>query len=275
MRRLIVNADDLGFTRDVNDGIVEAHRNGILTSATLMANSGAFHHGVICAKENPRLGVGVHLVLVGERSLSNLGRALPEKPAGLVAAVLGGGLDVARELDLQMRRVVGAGIDPTHLDTHKHTHLMPQVAEAVGKISEKYGVRWVRRPLAKPVFGAWSTRILLRHGCRMADRFAGYELTGKLGEAELVRVIETLLEGTTEFMCHPGYCREELREARTRLKESREVELRALTSLAVREAVVRRGVELIGYRGLDVNSGGGSSQQLRGSEGINDANSSL
>ncbi len=242
MRRLIVNADDLGFTRDVNEGIVEAHRNGILTSATIMAIGGAFHHGVKCAGENPGLGVGVHLVLVGEREL-------PKTPAGLVAAVLTGGLDLERELDGQMRRVLSAGIQPTHLDTHKHSHLLPQVAEALGKVSEKYNVPWVRRPLAKPVFGAWSKRILVRHGCKMVDRFAGYELTGKLGEAELVRFIETVEDGTTELMCHPGFCREDLLAARTRLKESREVELRALTSQVVREAVERRGVELVGYGG--------------------------
>ena len=241
---MIVNADDLGFTRDVNDGIVEAHRDGILTSATLMANGAAFRHGVICAKENPGLSVGVHLVLVGERGL-------PETPARLVMAVLGRRLNLERELDRQMKRVIEAGIEPTHLDTHKHTHLLPRVAEAVGKISEKYGVRWVRRPLPKPLFGAWSTRILLRYGCRMVDRFAGFELTGRLDETELVRVIERLPEGTTELMCHPGYCRGELRAARTRLQDSREVEMRALTSRAAREAVHKAGVELVGYREVE------------------------
>jgi len=94
-------------------------------------------------------------------------------------------------------------------------------------------------------------RVLSRHGCRSTDYFAGFQLTGRLRTAELVELIGALPEGSTELMCHPGRCREPLRQARTRLKESRERELEALLASAAREALERHGVELVNYAGLE------------------------
>ena len=92
--------------------------------------------------------------------------------------------------------------------------------------------------------------MLAAHGCRTTDHFAGFQLTGRLRTAELVRLIHELPEGTTEFMCHPGRCGEELRRASTRLKESRERELAALTAPETRQALVDCGVQLNNYRGM-------------------------
>ena len=92
--------------------------------------------------------------------------------------------------------------------------------------------------------------MLARHGCRSTDHFAGFQVTGRYAAADLARLIRALPEGSTEFMCHPGACGDELRGARTRLKESREQELRTLTSPEVRAALVEAGVELVTYRGL-------------------------
>ncbi len=243
MKYLIVNADDFGFTRDVNDGIIEAHRRGILTSATLMANAGDFHHAHLLAKDFPSLDVGVHLVLVGERALSRPSKCLPETPLGLL---WDRSLEIERELDLQMRRVLEAGIKPTHLDTHKHAHLLPKVARAVAAIAKTYGIAWVRRPL--PRLGFFATRILRNSGCRMTDHFTGFRQTGRLDTPELVELIRNLPEGLTELMVHPGYCRESLEAARTRLKQSRQTELEALTSPAVRKAIADSGVILTSHK---------------------------
>lgn len=261
MKRLVVNADDFGFTCDVNRGIVEAHQNGILTATTLMATGAAFDDAVRLAREHATLDIGVHLVLVGEPPS-------PPTVAQLIRAVALGRIRIYDELIAQVRRILDAGLRPTHLDTHKHTHLLPPVLDAVARISEECKIPWVRRPFDFPmtpdgvsvtkratskaltVVRARFERILTRHGCRSTDHFAGFQITGAYGPAELVRLIASLPEGTTEFMCHPGVCTDELRSARTRLKESREMELRALTAPEVRTALERSGVQLVSYRDL-------------------------
>jgi predicted glycoside hydrolase/deacetylase ChbG (UPF0249 family) len=243
MKLLIVNADDFGFTRDVNDGIIEAHRHGILTAATLMANGTDFHHAHLLAKDYPSLDVGVHLVLAGERALSRPAKSLPDSPYGLL---WDNSLDVYREMDLQIRRVLDAGIQPTHLDTHKHTHILPKVARALARLAHAYQIPWVRRPL--PRLGCWSARILQRAGCRMTDHFAGFRETGRLDTPELIRLLRRLPDGLTELMVHPGFCRDALLAARTRLKQSRQVELEALCSPAVRQVIDEEGIILTSYK---------------------------
>jgi predicted glycoside hydrolase/deacetylase ChbG (UPF0249 family) len=264
VRKLVVNADDFGFTRDVNRGIVEAHRNGILTSTTLMATGAAFDDAVALARQNPALDIGVHLVLVGEPPF-------PITMPQLVRAVLLGRIRVYEEMRAQIRRILDAGLEPTHLDTHKHTHLLPPVLDAVARLSEEYKIPWVRRPFDLPLTPAtrpsigWAkratsralgvvrsrfARVLARHGCRSTDYFAGFQITGRYDAMGLAQLIRALPDGSTEFMCHPGICGDELRSARTRLKESREQELRALTSPEVRAALVESGVERVSYRSL-------------------------
>jgi chitin disaccharide deacetylase len=261
VKRLVVNADDFGFTRDVNQGIVEAHCRGILTATTLMATGEAFEHAVQLARENPSLDVGCHLVLVGAPPL-------PRTVLELTRALAAGRIKVFDELMAQVRRILDAGLRPTHLDTHKHTHLLPPVLDAVARLSEEYKIPWVRRPFdfpATPGGISWTkratsralgvvrrrfARVLARHGCRSTDHFAGFQITGRYTASDLARLIRSLPEGSTEFMCHPGFCTAELRAARTRLKESREQELHALTSPEVRAALEESGVKLVNYGGL-------------------------
>jgi predicted glycoside hydrolase/deacetylase ChbG (UPF0249 family) len=260
-RTLVVNADDFGFTQDVNSGIIEAHTLGILTATTLMANGPAFAHAVSLARAHPVLDVGCHLVLVQ-------GPGLPRTLTQLLAALAMRRVDPYMVFRDQIERILGAGIRPLHLDTHKHTHLLPPVLEAVARLSEEYGIPWVRRPFDLPLSGGnvpqskrvvnaaiasvrpYMDRALRQHGCRTTDYFAGFQLTGRYRSAELVRLIRALPDGITEFMCHPGHCTDELLRATTRLKESRSVELEALTAPEVREAINDSGVRLTGYRDL-------------------------
>ena len=236
MKYLITNADDFGFTRDVNEGIVHAHRQGILTATTLMATGAAFDHAAGLARENPELDVGVHLVLVGSEGY-------PPTVARLVASL--GRIRIYDELARQIGKVVNAGIRPTHLDTHKHTHLLPPVLEAVARVAEEFKIPWVRRPLASFFEG-----VLARHGCRTTDHFAGFAITGRYDAARLARLIRRLPEGITEFMCHPGFCTTELERAHTRLKASRRQELDALISPEVRTALEESNVMLTRYADL-------------------------
>jgi predicted glycoside hydrolase/deacetylase ChbG (UPF0249 family) len=257
--RLIVNADDFGWTRDVNDGIVHAHRNGILTATTLMAGGAAFDHAVALARETPSLNVGCHLTLLQTTSVLT-GRPLPAAFPDLFRAIALGRIDLYGELSAQVRKILAAGIVPAHLDTHKHTHILPPVASAVARIVREFGIRWVRLPFDfGPVSGLAArlmhtqknglARKLRAAGAITTDHFTGFAITGRVDEANLLRVIRTLPEGTTELMCHPGFCREELQASTTRLKQSREIELNALTSVAVRAALAERRVELANYSG--------------------------
>jgi predicted glycoside hydrolase/deacetylase ChbG (UPF0249 family) len=148
------------------------------------------------------------------------------------------------------------------------------VLEAVARIAEEFEIRWVRRPFDIPLTaprgaGPWLEgalkratsgslqilrgrfhRVLARHGCRTTDHFAGFQITGRFRASDLAQLMRELPEGLTEFMCHPGYCGDDLRRARTRLKESRERELEALLAPEVRATLVEMGVELVNYRML-------------------------
>jgi predicted glycoside hydrolase/deacetylase ChbG (UPF0249 family) len=269
-KQLVVNADDFGFTRDVNAGIIEAHQRGILTATTLMANGDAFDDAARLARENPGLDTGAHLVLIGGRQVCAPDVRLPDSIPQLLAAIAMRRIRVYDELAAQVRRILDAGIRLTHLDTHKHTHLAPPVLDAVARIAEEFGIRWVRRPFDLPVTAARRGaplpnratsrglalvrarfhRVLAAHHCRTTDHFAGFQITGRLRTDELAALIRALPEGSTELMCHPGRCTDELRGARTRLKESRERELAALVAPEARRALEESRVELVNYRTL-------------------------
>jgi len=258
VKYLITNADDFGYTRDVNEGIIHAHRAGILTATTIMTTGAAFDHAVGLMRENPLLDVGVHLVLVG-------GNGFPASVPRLVTDIAQGKIRVYDELAAQVRKALSAGLRPSHLDTHKHTHLLPPVLDAVARIAAEFQIPWVRRPFDLPLHAGrvpWSRRliskslgfarsrfhrVLTRHGCRTTDHFAGFQITGNYDAPELARLIRSLPEGVTEFMCHPGFCTAELQAARTRLKASRRRELDALTSAEVRNALEECGVTLARY----------------------------
>src|SRR5262245_40998538 len=137
MRNLIVNADDLGWTAGVNRGIADAHRNGIVTSTSLLANGSAFDDGVRTSGELPGLGVGVHLNLSDGpptapaeevKTLLNADGKFAGGPESLLLRLTTKSLDVKeveKEWEAQIQKIRAAGIRPTHLDGHKHVHMLP------------------------------------------------------------------------------------------------------------------------------------------------------
>jgi hopanoid biosynthesis associated protein HpnK len=287
MRRLIVNADDFGFTSGVNRAIVEAHSRGVVTSATLMANGMAFAEAAQLAKTVPALSVGCHVVLIdgqpvgGTNQLSTLTNGNPAAPllrTGLktfAARAIAGRLSVEEieaEATAQIRKIQAAGISVSHVDTHKHTHLFPSVLSPLLRAARVCGVRALRNPfgprrplqsrdlLARP--SLWTRYAEVRILRRFAGRFReavdrqgfvtpdgtlGIEVTGVLDETLFRAIAQTIPEGTWEFVCHPGYNDADLRAARTRLRESRETELAVLTLPAARSVLSEEGIALISY----------------------------
>ncbi|MGA9978970.1 MAG: ChbG/HpnK family deacetylase [Candidatus Sulfotelmatobacter sp.] len=298
MRRLIINADDFGFTAGVNRGIVEAHSRGVVTSSTLMANGPAFSDAVQLAPTVPRLSVGCHVVLVDgqpvldptiisslvgqneDRSAnrdSGFGR-FPDGISGFALRALTGRLnprEIEAEATAQIRKIQDAGIVVSHLDTHKHTHLFPRVLRPLLRAGAACGVRAVRNPfgprrplrsgqlLARP--GIWTRYAEMRvlqgfagrfraaveeEGFATPDGTLGVEVTGILDQTLFHAIATSIPEGTWEFVCHPGYNDADLGAAKTRLRESREIELHALTLPEARNTLSQAGIALISYRDL-------------------------
>jgi len=288
MKELILNADDFGYTRGVNEGIIRAHRDGILTSATLMVNGPAFNDAMERAKSNPKLGIGCHLVLTGGFAVappqeipSLVGRdgRLPKSLGALVARVSSGRIpsrEIERELRAQIEKIRRTGIELTHVDTHKHTHVHPRVMHAVGRVAREFGITRVRNPIenlgdswrtarseraglvqnmaasaAVCAVGSWFKSIAQSYGLRSPDHFLGLAVTGYVSAAALCRLIDTLPEGRTEIMVHPGICDADLARTGSRLQQQRQMEMHALLSPDARRAVQEHDIRLISYRELN------------------------
>jgi len=291
MKRLIVNADDFGYTRGVNAGIARGFREGIVTSTTIMATGDAFEDAVDCAQANPKLGVGCHLVLVGGKcvapakqvtSLADSEGRLPPSLSALLSKLSTGSVRpeaIEAELRAQVERVVAAGLRPTHFDSHKHTHAHPKVMEVVVRVAEEFKVTRIRKPfedaaaLLWPVFrgggSSWKQRataliagvnasrfrkLASSHGIRTPDHFMGVAATGRLNREAILAMIGAMRDGVTELMCHPGEYDEELEKSSTRLKRERETELKGLTDPDVRAAIRERNVCLMTFQELDGNN---------------------
>jgi predicted glycoside hydrolase/deacetylase ChbG (UPF0249 family) len=287
VKNLIVNADDLGWSEGVNRGIAEAHRNGIVTSASVLANGAAFVAAVELARAMPGMGVGVHLNLSDGRpsadretitTLLNDEGEFAGGPEGLLLRLARRGVElkeVEREWDAQIALVREAGIAPTHLDGHKHVHMLPGLFEIALRLAKRHGIAAIRvaheESSLRTALGAGrkqragivmrqgvqarglkflardAREITERAGIAAADYFCGIAQTGELTRAGVERLLRSLAEGTTELMVHPGYVDERLKNSATRLRESREAEVRILTDQGIRNVVASEGIRLIDY----------------------------
>jgi len=271
----------------VNRGIAEAHRNGIVTSASLLANGAAFASGVGLARSTHGLGLGVHLNLtdgapVAPRelvaSLLNEAGEFEGGPEGLLLRIAKRGValrEVEQEWDAQIEKVREAGIQPTHLDGHKHVHMLPGLFEIALRLAKRHGIGAVRvANEASSLRAALSagdelhTTVVLKQGVQArglkllardareqagrggistADYFCGIAQTGEMTKEGVARLLRSLPEGTTELMCHPGYADEDLQNTATRLQGSRQMELENLTDVGIRNLVASQGIRLIDY----------------------------
>jgi predicted glycoside hydrolase/deacetylase ChbG (UPF0249 family) len=265
--QLVVNADDFGMSPAVSGGILRAHRDGIVTSTSVLGNCDNLDGVSSLLAEVPALGVGVHLTLLGGRPVAGAA-AVPTLVGpdgnffarvqelftplvrGRIAAV-----DIEREFDAQVGRARDAGLTIDHLDTHRHFGFFPVVGQAMEAVARRHAIPGIRSAVERPTLSwmtdprrgleagvltglAWLTRRrlgALRHG----PQSWGYVESGRLDEIRILEIIGRLGPGPHELICHPG-TEDDPRDPR----HQRVQELEALTSPKVRRALERRGVTL-------------------------------
>ncbi len=269
MKRLLVVADDLGLTPGVNAGIAHAFRDGILTSASLLAGTPHFQQTVALVRDLPGLKVGIHLSLVGGRPVLPPSRVPGLAPGGsfrgswrrFVPPWLSGRIPAAEIRDewrAQIARAAEAGIRPSHLDSHQHLHLLPPLWRIALDLAREFGIPRVRLPRERGTAppGTPAARRLVRSllarlsppppsapGPGVCDQFFGIPETGRLDLPALLGVLRRVPEGWSELVTHPGFPDEELRRGYP-WGFAWEAEARALASEEARREVSRLGIAL-------------------------------
>ncbi len=270
-RRLIVNADDFGLSSSVNDAVVRAHRDGILTSASLMVNEAGFGGAVKLAKDNPRLGVGLHLTLLMGRSASprvkipGLVNSRGEFSNNPVVAGMSYFFNsnlreqLRAEIHAQFEKFHDAGLTLDHVNGHLHLHLHPVIFKILMEDLEKLGIRHLRLTrdcLARSgrmTSGRWFYRVshaaiyewlssrargpLHQRGIKHAQITFGLLQNAQVDEEYILKLLPELPAGDSELYSHPS------------LGEFKH-EFDALVSPRVKELVKKLGIELIRYQDL-------------------------
>jgi chitin disaccharide deacetylase len=284
LRQLVVNADDLGMTRGINRAISEAHRTGILTSASLLANGAAFQDAVVRLRQCPDLSVGLHVNLTQGRPLrSGTKSSLVDRRGcfyarGALAMRLSIGAvsmgDLEGEIAAQAQWAVRAGITLTHFDSHENVHLHPLVASALAKVARRMNVGWIRfrdqRPVLPPLLREAGLLRLSDHarhlvvmlGSRLSTSgdSASQARRWVVGAPQLFRasprhlfgaLVRSIEGGVTEWVCHPGYADEELRALLPAAQADwREAELKVLTDPDCSKLLEAAGIGLVSYAQL-------------------------
>jgi predicted glycoside hydrolase/deacetylase ChbG (UPF0249 family) len=242
-RRLIVNADDLGRTQGINDGIFEAHALGLVTSATLMVAYPAAQDAAAHWARYPDFGIGLHVALTGgppvlapaqvPSMVDEQGR-LPAKPDGLAGAKPE---EVRAEVQAQFDRFRQlTGRLPTHLDSHHHSHRLPVVCEQVIQLAQQWQLP-VRK--ASPEVSQSLRQAEIATTDVFVEDFFGDDATLEV----LLRILQELEPGVTEVMCHPAHIDDELRLSSSYV-DDRETELTVLTHPEARQALEDGGIHL-------------------------------
>ena len=277
---LIVSGDDFGISSAVNAGIIRAHCEGILTSASLMVSGVAFDEAVALAKAHPRLGVGIHIGLTraaatgSPRDLVHLVDSkgnLPEHPVFAGFQYFWNGKikpQLETEIEAQIQKFLAAGLTPSHIDGHLHFHVHPAILRILLRLAKKYAIpafRLPREPLGvnlKADRGHHGSKFILsviyRCLCRNAEkklraldfvfpvRFFGLLACGRMDESYLLKVIDSIEPGVTEIGMHPAV--EVPSELKKWAPDYRYVEeLRALISRRVKQKIQAQDIQLSNY----------------------------
>jgi len=248
--KVIVNADDFGFSKGVNLGIAEAYRNGLVRSATMMANMPGFEHGVEVSRQNPCLEIGVHLTLTAGRSLGERYSTITDDQGNLLRLAEverranAGTLDldeVEAEYEAQIQKVLEAGIRPSHFDGHHHTQNLAGVVGVFLKLASKYGVG-VRINDKSLLTGGYA-------GIKTTACFSG-DFYGEGATAGNLKAIISGCGGASiEIMSHPAYIDCPLLSLSS-YNTKRCVELDVLTGSEVAEFIRENGHQICSFADL-------------------------
>jgi hopanoid biosynthesis associated protein HpnK len=268
LKRLIISADDFGAALEVNEAVERAHREGVLRAASLMVGSPAAQDAIERALRMPGLAVGLHVVLVHGRPVLPPTRVPDLVDANgifftdLVRAGFrfffrpGVRAQLAAEIRAQFERFAASGLELDHADAQSHMHVHPTIFQLVSRIGREFGLRAVRIP-REPFGGTrtvepWLALMRLRArraGIAYNDYAFGVNEAGALTETRVLDILDHLPNGVTEIFFHPATGAFEGADRGTeRFKWSGE--LAALTSLHVRDAIARNGIESITYSEL-------------------------
>ncbi len=279
MRKLIINADDLGADGARNDGIFEAIEAGVVTSASLLANGPALEAGLrgIGGLRRPRASFGVHVNLSEGKPLSPNLRVLVGRNGSFLGKARTHQLlmrsgdrelegEIAREMTAQIESLLDSGVRIDHLDGHQHVHVFPAAFPAAVRMLRKYRIPWMRIPgEPRPSLekGAVPER-LMKEGrvfsgiaeraraqfktidLRAPDHFRGLYLKGRVSTPALLNLLQELQDGLTELMVHPGRVPEQNFPGPFSAFSTldRERELEALLDMNFRKALKDSGIEL-------------------------------
>lgn len=240
MIKLIVNADDFGYSRSINFGIIDSHKYGILNSATLMTNMPGAEHAFELAKEYPKLQIGIHLVLTcGRPLLSDVPSLVDEKGNFRRLKDLRQNRDflvedVEREWTAQIEKFIKSGVTPTHFDSHHHVHTLPELLPVVQRLSQKYGLP-VRRAAVDAIEGVHA--------------FSDVFLTDFYGDNATFDYFDQLSSrvpdgSVVEIMSHPGYLDQAVLDGSS-YNTDRVKEVEILTSAKLPSNIVLLDVSLV------------------------------
>jgi len=276
--QIILNADDFGRSASINAAVIRAHREGVLTSASLMVAGNAADEAVALARETPTLAVGLHLVVVAGRAtlpaaqiphLVNPDGHFPNDPVGLGLRYLASRTarqELAQEMQAQFERFAASGLPLSHVDSHLHMHVHPTVFDLLLPLAEQYGAHGLRLPRDDLGLAlaydrrqaglkiAWAAtfgllcrrypRRLRARGLKVTQRVYGLMQTGRMQESYVVRLLHRLDVPTAEIYFHPATV------FQGEPMGSNPGDLATLLSPAVEQAIQARGIRLVTYRTL-------------------------
>ena len=278
MKQLIVNADDFGISSSVDRGIIDTFKRGIVRSTSLVANGANFSNAVESLKNNPDLGVGIHLNILRGMPVSHplkVKHLLDKEHFSLTISSLLRKAhhhilmkEIEIEYRAQIERILKNFKRVTHIDSEKHHHSLPKIFELVCRLAHEYQIKHIRfinetNSISKNlykclgliwlnIFAAINKKYVRQWEINTADYFWGVQLAGQMTKSNLIKILLHIQDGVNEICCHPGYIDDRHSKClkgfgNFYIDKHREEELEILCSSEIREQLKLNGIHLTHY----------------------------